>query len=59
MLVQKDGIKPYTKITSSVQQKKRHNFDNLKIPLQHQGFFTSQNYGVIIRLICQQLLKHT
>jgi len=36
MLVQKDGIKPYTKITSSVQQKKRHNFDNLKIPLQHQ-----------------------
>jgi len=40
MLVQKDGIKPYTKITSSVQQKKRHNFDNLKIPLQHQGVET-------------------
>jgi len=36
-LVQKDGLKPYTKITSSVKHEKRHNFDNLKIPLQHQG----------------------
>jgi len=38
MLVQKEGQKPYTKITSSVKPPlKRQNFDNLKIPDQHHG----------------------
>jgi len=37
LLVQKEGHKPYTKITLVKPALKRQNFDNLKIPAQHHG----------------------
>jgi len=57
MLVQKDGLKPYTKITSSLKHEKKHNFDNLKIPLQHQVETLRKSFSVPSKNLKQKVFR--